>query len=200
MSADIARAVQLLDNSGILARLKNEAQAEREIERENILQHLAEVEAQAATAGLVAAELVATKAAEVAALELKLAEARRDLNKASNGNASLYAQACNLRGRLRRLADPAIDEAIAGLSAMSDRCRSEFRGVSSLSAPDKMTGKRKMLEVTNTDQITDILQTVTASRLKLEALKEAPRPSNLEAVIANLTTSPRNKLRELVGV
>ena len=45
MSADIARAVQLLDNSGILARLKNEAQAEREIERENILQHLAEVEA-----------------------------------------------------------------------------------------------------------------------------------------------------------
>lgn len=200
MTDQLEKAVGLLSERGILDKLRAEAQAEREVERAGLMQELAAAEAADEERGAVLSAEILKAAALVAEREKALAEARASLNEMSAQTSPLGAVAGQIRNRLRSLADPAIDEAIIAISLIAERARREFRSAAAYSRPDPLSGKRAVFDESNTENIGDILQACAEARAQMEALKDAPRPADLTAVIERLLDGPRLKLRRLMGV
>lgn len=197
---DVEKAVGLLSERGVLDRLKVEAQSERELERAGLLEKLIGIEAEDAARGAELADEVAKATSEIAKHERALNEARLKLNNLIARNAGLGVMAAQIRNRLRDLADPAIDEALINLSLISELARREFRSATVYSRPDPLTGKRSPIDESNSESIDYILHECADVRMQLEALKEAPRPADLPAIIERLLSGLRLKLRTLMGV
>ncbi|MDO9225639.1 MAG: hypothetical protein Q7W53_06395 [Pseudomonadota bacterium] len=198
--SNLSEAVELLESGGILDRLKNEAQAEREIERNALLAELVQAEQRDQAAGEAAAEGVEKLTEKVAKLEAQLLAAREALNLLTAEGAAIGVLAANFRGQLRKLADPRLQSAIADVSRFWDMARHRF---ASRQVPKPagvfFRGKTAVTE-SNAATIAEIMASCVAARERLEAMQEAPRPDDLEAVIAQLVDPVRADLRTLSGL
>lgn len=193
-----AEAVEMLEESGVLDRLKEDAQTAREEERATHLQRLGEVEKRLLELSEADAKQTSGQAAEVARLEALLAEAKAGLRQRNEELAGLDATANKLRGKLRRLADPRIEAAILKLSDYAEIARQRFR---TGEEPIRGLFVRKVTKtVSNADQVAEVMALARAGRAQLEVLKEAERPANLEAVIAEIVDPVKARLRELAGL
>lgn len=191
----IEEAVQLLSEGGVIDRLKEEAQFEREAERGELLAKLAQVEqAEAARA----AELAKVRPAllqKITRLETELQTARNELD-ALNVPTGFTVE--KLRGKLRRLADPRIGLAIAYLLDLGDRARHTF--VSAPQRVKKLSGGHETTYVTNGEQIAEVQASVKAAVRKLEAIQEAARPTDLDAVLVELVDPIKLAVQRLHGL
>ncbi|MDP1906611.1 MAG: hypothetical protein Q8M09_20625 [Pseudomonadota bacterium] len=200
MSAhDVAEAVAILDGAGVLDRLKREAQDERETERNALLAELVQAEQRDQAAGAAAAEGSEKLTAKIEKLEAQLLAAREELNLLTAGGAA-GIHAANIRGRLRKLADPRIQSAIADVSRFWNMARHRF---ASRQVPKPagvfFRGKTAVTE-SNAATIAEIMAACVAAREQLEAMQEAPRPDDLDGVIEHLVGPVRADLRTLSGL
>lgn len=193
--SDVTEALQLLTDGGIIGKLKDDAQAAREAERAELLVKLARVEqAEAARA----AELAKVRPAlleKVARLEAELQAAKRDLNALCTPTGFTVEK---LRGKLRKLADPRIAEAISHVIDLSDKARDAF-----LARPvytKKLVGGRDVEYVSNADRINEVQAAVKAARHKLEALQESERPADLGKVLAEIVDPIKLAVQRLHGL
>ncbi|MEW5789521.1 MAG: hypothetical protein AB1899_16880 [Pseudomonadota bacterium] len=194
----VTEAIGLLNESGMLARLKDEAQRDREIEREKLLSRLAEFEATQAEAGKHHAEEVVAATERVRLAEEALRAARAALNEATN-MAMTPATGEKLRGKLRRLADPAIDDAARALADLADRARGAFRS-NETTKVDPLSGRKFMMDVSNAAEIAHIQARITMATKQLEVLRESRRPDNLSEVLESITSPIRDEVRTLLKI
>lgn len=190
---NLDEAVKLLSDGGVLTRLKDEAQSEREAERAGLLDRLADLEKRQAEDGAQAEETRAATVARIAELEASLATARKDLAAIEAPNGITLDQ---LRGKLRRLADPRIGEAIMELSDLFDKARGAF--VTGNFRVKKMLGYSSEA-TSNALPIADALADIKQARIELETLQEQQRPDDLDAVIAAKINPIRMAVRKLNG-
>jgi hypothetical protein len=193
MSETIEEVAGLLRNSGILANLAADAQAEREVERLSLFERLQAAE----QAEQARAEKLRGKRDElrkrVDAAETTLKQARAALAELEAGG-SMTAD--KLRGQLRRLADPAYLKALAELSRLFDQARHGFQvghGV-----VRTLHGKRPITE-SNSLQIAETLAAIRETRLRVEAMQEQPRPDDLPEVLEGLLSPLRLGVRSIAG-
>lgn len=193
MSETIEEVAGLLRNSGILANLSADAQAEREVERAALFERLQAAEA----AEQASAEKLRGKREEllkrVDAAEISLKHARAALAELESGG-SMTAD--KLRMQLRRLADPAYVKALAELSKLFDQARHGFQvghGV-----VRTLHGKRPITE-SNSLQIAETLAAIRETRLLVEAMQEQPRPDDLPEVLEGMLTPLRLGVRTIAG-
>lgn len=190
MSETIEEVAGLLRNSGILANLAADAQAEREVERMALFEKLQAVE----QAEQARAEKLRGKREElrkrVDAAEISLKQARAALAELEAGG-SMTAD--NLRGQLRRLADPAYAKALTELLNLFDQARHGFQvghGV-----VRTLHGKLPITE-NNSMQIAEKLAAIRSARFQIEAMQELPRPADLPDILENLLCPIRESVRK----
>lgn len=196
--ADIAEVAEVLSQAGVIDRLKEDAQAEREKEREGLLGKLEAVEKRRIELAEGAAKETSGKAAEVARLEAELAKARVGLNQANEELTGLDATATKLRGKLRRLADPRIDAAILKLSDYSEMARQRF--ISGEVPVYGIIRRRTTKTVNNAETVAEIMAACRAGQAQLEALQESARPHHLEETIKAIVDPIKIRLRDLAGL
>lgn len=196
-SNNLAEAVQLLSDGGVLTRLKDEAQSEREAERAALLVRLSALEKSQAEDGAKAEKMRAAAVARIAELEASLKKARTDLAALAVAEAPKGFFVDDLRGKLRRLADPRIGEAIMQLSDLSDQARGAF---ATRTGRVRRLGGKSTIEINNALPIADVMADIQRTRLELEALQEQQRPDDLDAVIAAKLDPIRLDVRNLRGV
>lgn len=192
-------AINLLNDSGMLERIREDAQSAREIERTDLLAKLAMIDGDdAATAKRITADLDRA-AAEVARLEGELRQARQVLNRISGERGALGFSAEKLRGKLRRLADPRLDLAVLTINELMSKARDRFTASNEM-VRNPYTGRRQSVIVSNSETIADLLVNGRQTIAKLEAMKEAPRPDNLPDLIEAMVRPLRDDVRRLIGV
>lgn len=192
-SHNLDEAVKLLSDGGVLTRLKDEAQSEREAERAGLLAQLSDLEKRQAEDGAKAEETRAATVARIAELEASLDQARKALAAIAAPSSFTLDK---LRGKLRRLADPRIGEAIVELSDLSDKARGAF--VTGSIRVKKMLGY-SLSATSNALPIADVLADIRKTQIELEALQEQQRPDDLDAVIAAKLDPIRLEVRRLAG-
>lgn len=191
--------VELLDSSGVLGRLQDEAQAARELERAELLAKLAEVEKADKTLGQKLAVEIALAAETVAQAEGKIGPAKARLNELTRQNSHLGVSAQNLRGKLRRLADPALDQASRTLDNLFNKARNSFAGHDVVRRIGR-AGRKTTESHSNAPQIAEVLARCRAAQLQIDALRESPRPDNLAEVLSAITDPIRADVRKLAGL
>lgn len=192
-NSNLAEAVQLLSDGGVLTRLKDEAQSEREAERAGLLVRLSALEKSQAEDGAIAEKMRAAAVARIAELEASLAQARKELA-ATVAPSSFSID--KLRGKLRRLADPRIGAAIEQLLDLGEKARHAFSiGTSRV----RRLHGTSTSETSNALPIADVLADIRKTRIELEALAEQERPDDLDAVIAAKLDPIRLEVRRLAG-
>ncbi|WP_310445923.1 hypothetical protein [Thiobacillus sp.] len=193
-TTNLQEAVQLLSEGGVLTRLKDEAQAEKEVQRAGWLVRLAELEKRQAEDGVHFDKKRESLSQQIADLEGKLNAARAELRKLEAPNPVSIEK---LRGKLRRLADPKIGAAIVQLSDLSEKARHKF----SSGAHRVRTFRGVVRETTsNALQIADVMADCRRVQLELEAMQEAARPDDLDAVIAAKIDPIKQAVRKLHGL
>ena len=194
MTTSLHEAVQLLTDGGVIDRLKDEAQDEKELERAGILARLAEFEQEEA-------KRAATLDKVRPALEKRVAELKAELEATQHELAALATSTPvtgdKLRGKLRRLADPRIAQAMSHLGGMFDKAREGF--VCGTRRVALLTGGHTTKQVGNALQVSDLLASIKATRLELEALQEAKRPDDLTALLAEKLEPIRQGVQKLHG-
>ena len=194
MTTNLHEAVQLLSDGGVIDRLKDEAQDAKELERAEILARLAQFEQQER-------ERAATLDKVRPALEKKVAELKAELEATQRELAALAtstpATGDKLRGKLRRLADPRIAQAMSQLGDLFDKAREGFVGGTRRVA--LLTGGHTTKQVSNALQISDLLASINAARLELEALQEAKRPDELTVYLAEKLEPIKQGVQKLHG-
>lgn len=194
-SNNLAEAVQLLSDGGVLTRLKDEAQSEREAERAALLVRLSALEKSQAEDSAKSEKMRAAALARIAELEAGLKKARTDLNLAASAAPNTITLD-KLRGKLRRLADPRIGVAIMQLSDLSDQARGAF---ATRTGRVRRLGGKSTIEINNALPIADVMADIQRTKLELEALQEQQRPDDLDAVIAAKLETVRVGVRNLRG-
>lgn len=191
----IEEAVQLLSEGGVIDRLKEEAQSEREAERADLLARLAAVEqAEAARA----AELAKVRPAllqKITRLEAELQTAKKELDALAVPTGHTAEK---LRGKLRKLADPRIGMAASQLRDLADRARGAFASVPQ--RVRKLSGGHETTFVSNAVQIAEIQASVRSAVCKLEAMQEDARPADLDAVLTELVDPIKLSVQRLLGL
>lgn len=190
MMNNLAEAVQLLNDSGILKNLHDDAQSTREEERTAIYQRLVEAEK-------AEAERCAKLAETRAALQLKIDRDEASL-KASRADLAQIEQAQSgtinrLRGQMRKLSDPVLARALFELSDLFDTARQGFhagRGV-----VRSAVGKSKV-SISNSLEVAERLASIRTARLQIEAMQELPRPADLPEKLENLLRPIRESVRK----
>lgn len=192
---DVNKALQLLADGGVLDKLKADAQSAREAERALLLVRLTEIEQAEA---MRAAELAKVRPAlleKIAGLESELRAAKLELNKLAVPTGLAAEQ---LRGNLRKLSDPRIAEAITKLSDLFDKARHSFS--SHEVRVRKLAGGRSVERQNNSGRIAVVMENIRDARYALEALQEAERPADLDAVLAELVDPIKIDVRRLHGM
>lgn len=192
---DVNEALQLLTDGGVIDRLKSDAQASRETERAGLLATLAQVEQAEAARGAELAKVRPALIAKIAKLEAELKTARRELNALAVPTGHT---ADKIRGKLRKLSDPRIGAAIAQLLDLADKARRAF-----LSTPvrtKKLSGGYETVIESNAGRIEAVQQSVRAAVRKLEAVQEAERPADLDAVLVEIVDPIKLAVQRLHGL
>lgn len=193
--ADVNEALQLLADGGVLDKLKTEAQDAREAERGQLLVTLAEIERAEEMRAAELAKVRPPLLEKIARLESELQAAKQELN-ALAVPTGLVAD--KLRGKLRKLSDPRIGEAIYKLSDLFDKARHSFR--SREVRVRTVTGRRLVASEGNTDRVNAVLENIRTARYALEAMQVAERPADLDAAIADLLDPIKRDVRRLHGM
>lgn len=175
MTAHLNEAVELL--APVVDRLRSEAQDDREVERAALLTKLAQVERAEATRAAEYGKVRAALEATIAELETELQAARRELNELA---APTGFTAEKLRGKLCRLADPRIAQAIQELRDLEDKARHSFRAAE---VSTKKIGGRSIRTISNAEEINATVASVREAVRELEALMEAERPDDLAKLL-----------------
>lgn len=189
---DVSKALQLLADGGVLDKLKADAQSAREAERVQLLVKLAQIEQAETTRAADLAKVRSALVEKIASLESELQAAKRELNALAVPTGHT---ATALRGQLRKLSDPSIAEAIAKLSDLFEKARHSF------SSHDvrvrKLAGGRSVESQNNSGRIAVVMENIRDARSALEALQEAERPADLDAVLADLLDPIKVDVRRL---
>lgn len=194
MNANVEEAISLLAEGGVLTRLKDEAQSEKEAQRAGWLVQLAALEKRLAEDGAQAEKKRTALAQRIADLDAQLKEARAELVRLEVPSSFSIEK---LRGKLRRLADPRFAEAIRQLSDLADKARQQF--VVREARTRTLHGHQRTTK-SNALDIADVLADCRAAQLELEAMQEAARPDDLDAVIAAKLDPIRQVVRKLHGL
>ena len=197
--SNMTEAIKLLDDAGVLDRIREDAQAERETERETLLAKLQQVEADdAAKAKTIIAEM--DRAADlVARLEGELKAAKIELNRVTSERSLLGMSAQRLRAKLVRLADPRLDASILTIRDLKDKARQQFASTHERKR-DPYTGSQRLIPVSNGDTIAEVHAACLHAIAKMEALKESSRPDNLQDLVDGMVNPIRDDVRRLFGV
>lgn len=192
-NAKLTEAVELLSDGGVLDKIKADKRAEREAERAILLVKLTDAEQATAEAGATAAARRAEVEQRISDLETQLAAARAEMGNIRVPDGYTVE---NLRGKLRRLSDPRIAEAINQALDLSDKARGAFKS----GTVRRLTLKGYVSEeVSNALEVSDVLAAAKIARDELEALQVTSLPENLDAVIAQKLGPVRRAVRKLHG-
>lgn len=193
--SNLQEAVQLLSEGGVIDRLKEDAQSEREAQRAELLTKLAQVEQAEAerVAGVEKAkpDLLHRRAA----LKAELAAVDRELA-ALDTPAGFTLE--KTRGKLRKLSDPRIGQAINQLSDLESKARAAFcigsRRVK------KLMGGYETTTASNAIEVADAVAEIRRVAAELEALKEARRPDDLAGLLKAKLNPCKAAVRKLSGL
>jgi hypothetical protein len=189
----------LLNSGGVLDKLAATAQEEREFERAELLVKLAEVEKADSIAGKKLAVEIVLATQALAQADDKIRPAKARLLELSQQSANIGATAQKLRGKLRRLADPQLDQGARLVDHLFDKARNSFAGHDVVQRIGR--SKRKVtVRETNAEQISEVMAKCRAAQLQIDALRESPRPDNLVEVLAAITDPIRADVRRLAGL
>jgi hypothetical protein len=195
MTTSLHEAVQLLSTGGVIDRLKDEAQDAKEAERVALLARLAEFEQ-------AEAKRAATLEKVRPALEKRIAELEAELKATRHELAALDTWTSitgdKLRGKLRRLADPRIDQAISQLSELAGKARDGFAG--GTRRVRLLTGGHRMERISNGLAVSDLLAGINGAKREMEALQEAKRPDDLAAYLAEKIEPFKQAVQKLHGL
>jgi hypothetical protein len=193
MNTNMQEAVELLSNGGILQKLKDDVQAQREAERAGLLVKLAAAEKQLTIDGPRAAKKRLELEALVERRTAELAEAKRELN------ATPWAsdhQVQKLQGQLVKLSDPRLQAALAQLIVFTRQTHEAFR---TSSHTVRLLGKKAVEVSSNSEQTAEILSSIRQARSRLEAMQVQAAPVDMDAEIGALITPIRDAVRKLAG-
>jgi hypothetical protein len=193
MTTNLQEAVELLSNGGILQKLKNDVQAEREAERAGLLVKLAAAQKQLTIDGPKVAKRRLELEAMVERRTAELAAAKRELN--DTPWASDW-QVQTLQGQLVKLSDPRLQAALAKLIVFTRQTHEAFR---SSSHTVRLLGKKVVEVQSNSEQTAEILSSIRQARSRLEAMQVQAPPQDLDAEIDALITPIRDAVRKLAG-
>ncbi len=195
MTTNLHEAVQLLSDGGVIDRLKDEAQDAKELERAGILARLAQFEQDEAKRAATLERVRPTLEKRIAELEAELKATRYEL---AALDTSTPITGDKLRGKLRRLADPRIAQAIDQLGELAGKARGAFAG--GTRRVRLLTGGYTTEQIGNGGMVSDLLAGITATRRELEALQEAKRPGDLAAYLAEKIEPFKQAVQKLHGL
>lgn len=198
--AHLQEAVDLLVSGGVLARIQEESQAAREAKRAELLAQIPAAEKVATERCEAYAKLQVELEARVALLEADLATARSQLLKHGSDYGTANAGRRNvetMRSELRKLSDPRIEEACRELRNLEGNIRWAF--LSSERRTKRLGGGYNVSVESNALQCADVAADLRAELAELEALKEAPRPDDLAALLASKLARAKQGVDKLGG-
>lgn len=131
--------------------------------------------------------------------EASAAAARRERNEIDREAGMLGNRAAKMRGKLRMLADPRIEEALRALRGYADRARYAFKS-RTISMRTSVMGDKSDVEESNVIEIGDALATINSAIQQLEILQEQPRGDDLPAVLEEIVSPSRDAVRRLAGL
>lgn len=193
MTETLDEVAGLLRDSGILANLAADAQAEREVERAALFEKLQAFEKAEAER---CAKLATTRAAlkqKIEREEISLKAARAELASLENGGSFTIEK---LKGKLRRLSDPAYAKATKELEHLFDKARHSFsvgHGVV------RGAVRKQQITVSNSLEVAEALASIREARLRIEAMTELPRPDDLPEVLEAIMQPLRETVRKING-
>lgn len=190
---NMSEAVQLLSDGGVIARLKEEKQAPRELKRAQLMVELAQVEQAEAIRGAEVMRVRATLDQKIARLESELRAAQQERRVLTDPTGFTVQR---LRGELRKLADPRIEQTIGLLHDLGGKARQAF---SSSEIRVKRLRGYETNTVSNAAAINEVQDRIRAAVGELEALQEAMRPDNLEDVLAGMVDPIKLAVQRLHG-
>ncbi|MFA7399133.1 MAG: hypothetical protein WCZ98_01505 [Sideroxydans sp.] len=191
--------LELLRERNLDEKLLESRQLDREIERNNLIQKLAQQSKDDE-------EKSRRLAARRMNLEAKLRTARAEAEAASIGldeiatdQATVGVSAQKLRGKLRSLADPRIEQALCTLRRLVDRARAGYKGRTRLVRKGIMGGTVEK-ETNNSIEVADAVGQIETAMRSLEDLKEQSRPADLQNQIEKNVAPCLNTVRAIVGL
>lgn len=191
---NLQEAVELLSAGGVIERIKEDVQAEREAERAALLAQLAQVEQDEAKRAATVEKVKPVLLKKFAELKAELAATEREL-KALEGIPSFTIE--NTRGKLRRLSDPRIWQAITQLRDLESKARDAFRH--GTRRVKRLAGGHDVFTESNALEVADVVAEIRAAMGELEALAEAARPDDLAALLAAKIEQAKQSVGKLGG-
>lgn len=195
MTPNLHEAVQLLSDGGVIDRLKDEAQDAKELERAGILARLAQFEQEQAKRAATLEKVRPALEKRIAELEAELKATRQEL---AALDTSTPITGDKLRGKLRRLADPRIAQAIDHLTELAGKARGAFAG--GTRRVRLLTGGYTTEQVSNGLMVSDLLASINETKRELETLQEAKRPDDLAAYLAGVIEPFKQAVQKLHGL
>lgn len=194
-STSLDEAVQLLSDGGVIDRLKDEAQDAKELERAGILARLAQFEEEQAKRAATLEKVRPALEKRIAELEAELKATRHELRALDTATPITGDK---LRGKLRRLADPRIAQAIDQLGELAGKARNGF--ASGTRRVRLLAGGYTTEQVSNGLMVSDLLAGINGAKRELEALQEAKRPDDLAAYLAEKIQPFKEAVQKLHGL
>lgn len=191
--------IDAVRSKGLDEKIRESHQLEREAERGPLLQLLLQVEQGDEQAAWRYAEERSHAERKLREAEAAAAVARRELSKIHAAASMIGHRAERLRGELRKLADPRINDGILVLRDLGERARMAFKS-RPISARVNLFNDRAELGISNSLEIAGALATVKESVDRLEVMREQPRPDNLPGVIEEIIEPCRELVRKIVGL
>lgn len=125
--------------------------------------------------------------------------ARIGLNEINSDMSMVGFRAERLRGKLRSLADPRIEQALCTLRGLADRARARYKGHTQTMRTTLM-GDKTNVNISNSMDVADAFALIKTSMQRLEALQEQPRPADLAAVIEKNVAPCLSAVRAIAGL
>lgn len=199
IDAEIAGLVGLLRDRGLDTQLMEERQIEREGERAELLRRALAQEAEDEVAGDRVKAMEDDASHKLAVAAAGAAAARRLMCEAQHQRSHIGVVANQLRGKLRGLADPRIDDAIRDLREMAEKVRAGFTSRSSWSRDNPFTSGIREIVYSNALESAECLAAINVAVDRLEVVREQPRPADLEAFITEQVEPVRTTVQRLIG-
>lgn len=191
--------LDILRDRKIDEKLFESRQLDREKERDALLQRLRIEEPDDEKQGKQLALRRTDTMNRLRAAEAAAATARRELCEIDAAWSLVGNQAERVRGELRKLSDPRINDAHRALLGFSDRVRMAFKSGQRLMRSGVM-GDKIPVDVGNSIEVGEALATIRAATERLNILQMQTRPADLPAVIEEIISPCRNMARTLVGL
>lgn len=191
--------IDILRERNIDEKLIESRQLDREKERGELFQHLISQTKGDEEKGKRLAERRSNLEEKLRAAIAAANAARTGLNEINGDMSMVGFRAERLRGKLRSLADPRIEQALCTLRGLADRARAGYKNRTQTMRTSLM-GDRADVDIGNSMDIVEVLALITTSMRRLEALQEQPRPADLSAVIEKNVAPCLSAVRAIAGL